>query len=69
MLARLLRTIAIWPVPPAYSGQAAATVLLTALTVAAAQVHSLPGVLAALLSSIVVVFGIQSLCARRRSAE
>jgi hypothetical protein len=69
MIARLLRRIVIWPIPPAYSGQAAATVLLTAVIVASAKVHSLSGVLAALLSSIAVVFGIQSLYGKRRSAE
>ena len=69
MIARLLRTIVIWPIPPAYSGQAVATVLLTAVIVAFAQVHSLPGVLVALSSGIAVVLGIHSLCGSRRTAE
>jgi hypothetical protein len=69
MIARLLRRIVIWPIPPAYSGQAVATVLLTAVIVASAQLHSLPGVLAAVSISIGVVIGIHSLYGKRRTAE
>jgi len=54
MLGRLLATIVIWPIPPAYSAQAVATVVLAAIIVALAQVRSFPGVLAALLSGFVV---------------
>jgi hypothetical protein len=68
-MGRLLRRIVIWPIPPAYSAQAAATIVLTAVIVAFVQVRSLPGVLAALLSGIAVVFAIQSLCGKRRRAE
>lgn len=69
MIARLLRRIVIWPIPPAYSGQAVATILCTVAIVALAEVHSLPGLLAAVASGTLLVFGIQVLYGKRRRAE
>ncbi len=56
MLGRLLRRVVIWPIPPAYAGPAAATVLFTAGLVALTQVRSALGVVAALLGATVIVF-------------
>ncbi|MFL4978752.1 MAG: hypothetical protein ACJ8E1_21430 [Xanthobacteraceae bacterium] len=65
MMGKLLRRIVIWPIPPAYSAQAVATVVLAAIIVAFAQVRSFPGVLAALLTGFVAVCAIWSLKRRR----
>src|SRR5215211_7058909 len=64
-MGKLLRRIVIWPIPPAYSTQAVATVVLAAIIVALAQVRSFPGVLATLLSGFVAVCAIRSLKRRR----
>jgi len=61
VIGRLIRTIVIWPIPPHYAAEAAGIVLLTVAIVAAARVHSFPGVLAAVAAASLVIAGLRAL--------
>lgn len=66
MIGKLTRAIVMFPVPPRYSRQAVATALGTAALVAAGQVHSFAGVVAAALGAASAVLAIQVLVKHRR---
>lgn len=69
MMGKLVRWLAMFPIPPRYAGEAAAAVVLTASMVALLQVHSFGGVVAAAVTALVLVAATETVYrSRRRTA-
>jgi hypothetical protein len=61
MMGKLVRFMAMFPIPPRYAGEAAAAVVLTATIVALLQVHSFGGVVASAVAAVALVAAIEAL--------
>jgi hypothetical protein len=61
MTGKLVRLVAMFPIPPRYAGEATATVVLTAMMVALLQVHSFHGVVASGVAAVALVVAVASL--------
>ena len=68
MIGRLVRSVAIFPIPPGYAGRATATVIATVAIVLVANIRSFPYVLAAAAAAGTVTFAIAAVRSRRRTA-
>ena len=69
MMGALLRRLVIWPIPPAYSGRAAAISLVTVAMIALTEVHGFGGVLAVALAATGLVLGIEAVILSHRRAK
>jgi len=68
-MGKLVRWVAMFPIPPRYAGEASAAVVLTALMVVMLKVHSFSGVVAAMAAAVAFVVAVEVLYrSRRRTA-
>jgi hypothetical protein len=68
MIGRLVRSAAIFPIPPSYAGRATATFIATVAIMLLADIRSFPCVLAAAAAAGAVVFTGAAVRNRRRAA-